>query len=114
MEEVGFVSSITPSVHSKGLSMSRCLRSLHISSCFAIAAVVLSSCFAASAWAKNPKLDDIFEKGLHFLANNQNDKGQISPRIGSGVTALAVTAGLRHGVELDEPHMVKALKALEG
>jgi squalene-hopene/tetraprenyl-beta-curcumene cyclase len=83
-------------------------------SVFAIAAAVLSSCFAASAWAKDPELEQIVEKGLRFLGEAQNDKGQISPRIGAGVTALAVTAGLRHGVELDEPHMAKALKALEG
>ena len=40
--------------------------------------------------------------GFHFLAQAQNEKGQISPRIGSGVTALAVTAALRHGIALDE------------
>jgi squalene-hopene/tetraprenyl-beta-curcumene cyclase len=47
------------------------------------------------------------------LGNAQNEKGQLSPRIGSGVTALAVTAALRHGIALDEPHVAKAMKAME-
>jgi squalene-hopene/tetraprenyl-beta-curcumene cyclase len=94
--------------------MYRSLRCLHFLSACAVAVVLLGSCFVASARAEDSKFDDMVHRGLRFLADAQNEKGQISPRIGSGVTALAVTAGLRHGVELDEPHMAKALKALEG
>ena len=70
--------------------------------------------FALTAQAAEPKLEDVVDRGFEFLAKAQNEKGQISPRIGSGVTALAVTAALRHGMALDEPHVAKALKALEG
>jgi hypothetical protein len=79
----------------------------------ACCSLLFVSC-GASARADEPNLDDIAHRGLHYLANQQNDKGQISPRIGSGATALAVTAGLRLGVELEEPHLAKGLKALEG
>ncbi len=64
--------------------------------------------------AAEPKLEDVVRRGFEFLANAQNDKGQFSPRIGAGVTALAVAAAARHNVPLDEPHLAKALKALEG
>jgi squalene-hopene/tetraprenyl-beta-curcumene cyclase len=70
--------------------------------------------FVRTAQAAEPKLQDVVDRGFAFLAKAQNEKGQISPRIGSGVTALAVTAALRHGKALDDPHVAKALKALEG
>ena len=70
--------------------------------------------FVATAKAAEPDLEEMFDRGFRFLASAQNEKGQISPRIGSGVTALAVTAAIRHGVELDEPHLAMALKAIEG
>jgi hypothetical protein len=70
--------------------------------------------FALTVRAAEPKMEDMVHRGFEFLAKAQNEKGQISPRIGSGVTALAVTAALRHGMEFDEPHVAKALKALEG
>jgi squalene-hopene/tetraprenyl-beta-curcumene cyclase len=38
----------------------------------------------------------------------------LSPRIGSGITSLAVTAALRHGRPLDDPLVARGLKALEG
>src|SRR5262245_41833986 len=82
-------------------------------SCVAVV-VVLSSVFVMNVAAEEPDVADMVQRGLQFLAEGQNEKGQISPKIGSGVTALAVTAALRHGVELDEPRLAKSLKALEG
>ena len=38
----------------------------------------------------------------------------ISPRVGSGVTSLAITAAIRHRVPLDDPLVARGLKALEG
>src|SRR5690606_31009338 len=59
-------------------------------------------------------LDEVADAGLAFLTKAQNDQGQISPRVGSGVTSLAVTAALRHGRPLDDPLVARGLKALEG
>ncbi|HEX4414633.1 MAG TPA: prenyltransferase/squalene oxidase repeat-containing protein [Lacipirellulaceae bacterium] len=63
--------------------------------------------------AAEPELKDIVSRGFDYLAKAQNDKGQISPRIGSGVTSLAVTAALRNGRKLDDPLVAKGFKALE-
>jgi hypothetical protein len=65
------------------------------------------------ARAAEPDLKDVVSRGFDFLAKAQNDKGQISPRIGSGVTSLAVTAALRNGRKLDNPLVSKGLEALE-
>lgn len=60
-----------------------------------LACALASVCMAglSAARAAEPKLDEMMQRGFEFLAQGQNEKGQISPRIGSGVTALAVTAG---------------------
>lgn len=61
------------------------------------------------------KLDDVVAKGITYLRETgQGDNGMLSPRVGSGVTSLAVTAALRHGVSLDDPLVAKGLKAIEG
>lgn len=57
----------------------------------------------------------VVEKGLAFLAQKgQSDSGTFSDRVGSGVTALAVTSALRNGQSLTEPMVAEGLKALEG
>ena len=57
----------------------------------------------------------IVEAGLAFLRDKgQDDAGLFSPRVGPGVTALAVTAALRNGCPLDDAMVAKGLKALEG
>jgi squalene-hopene/tetraprenyl-beta-curcumene cyclase len=66
-----------------------------------------------SVRASEPDLKDVVSRGLAFLQQAQNEKGQISPRIGSGVTSLAVTAALRNGRTLDDPLVAKGLKSLE-
>lgn len=54
------------------------------------------------------------QKGLKFLAESgQEQDGSFSPRAGSGITALAVTAALRNGAGLDDPLVTKGLAALE-
>jgi hypothetical protein len=61
------------------------------------------------------KLDGVVTKGLTYLRETgQGDNGMLSPRVGSGVTSLAVTAALRHGVAIDDPLVAKGLKAIEG
>lgn len=57
---------------------------------------------------------DIVKKGLTFLRDKgQGEDGAISPRVGSGVTSLAVTAGLRNGLTLKDPLVSRGLDYLE-
>ncbi|KAA5541765.1 terpene cyclase/mutase family protein [Roseiconus nitratireducens] len=57
----------------------------------------------------------IVRKGLEYLAGEgQTDAGMFSPRVGPGVTALAITAALRNGRTVDDPMVAKGLKALQG
>lgn len=57
---------------------------------------------------------DIVQKGLTFLRDKgQDDDGAISPRVGSGVTSLSITAGLRNGLKLNDPLIARGLKYLE-
>lgn len=54
------------------------------------------------------------ENGLKFLRNKgQAADGSFTSRAGAGITALAVTAGLRNGLAVDDPMIKKGLKALE-
>lgn len=72
-------------------------------------------CVAQSTGDENKSLADVVAKGLDFLREKgQGEDGTLSPRIGSGVTSLAVTAALRHGRPLDDPLVERGLKALEG
>ncbi|MCO6043748.1 terpene cyclase/mutase family protein [Aeoliella sp. ICT_H6.2] len=62
-----------------------------------------------------PKLNDVVQNGLTYLRDQgQDDSGMLSPRAGSGITSLAVTAALRHGCGLDDPLVARGLKALQG
>ncbi|WP_425400501.1 prenyltransferase/squalene oxidase repeat-containing protein [Aeoliella sp.] len=62
-----------------------------------------------------PKLDEVVQSGLAYLRDTgQGENGMLSPRAGSGITSLAVTAALRHGCGLDDPLVARGLKALEG
>ncbi len=83
--------------------------------CWRVLAILgVSAVLTLTGLAAEPKLHGVVDRGFEFLAKAQNEKGQISPRIGSGVTGLAVTAALRHGKALDDPFVAKGLKALEG
>lgn len=59
-------------------------------------------------------VDKMAAKAVAFLAESQDENGTLSPRAGSGITSLAVTAALRHGQPLDAPLVAKGLQALEG
>jgi squalene-hopene/tetraprenyl-beta-curcumene cyclase len=62
-----------------------------------------------------PEFSEVVTRGLNYLRDKgQNEDGTISPRVGSGITSLAVTAALRHGRPLDDPLVARGLKALEG
>ncbi len=61
----------------------------------------------------NSSIDGLANRGLEFLVKSQNKDGTLSPRAGSGITSLAVTAALRHGRPLSDPLVSKGLKALE-
>jgi squalene-hopene/tetraprenyl-beta-curcumene cyclase len=51
---------------------------------------------------------------LKYLRDKgQHEDGTLSPRIGSGVTSLTVTAALRHGRPLDDPLVARGLAAME-
>lgn len=58
---------------------------------------------------------EVAARALEYLREaGQDENGAFSPRVGSGVTSLAVTAALRHGCPLDDPLVAKGLAALEG
>lgn len=79
--------------------------------------VVLSagSVFGQAASGEEPSMEQVVTRGLDFLREKgQDENGTLSPRVGSGITSLAVTAALRHGRPLDDPLVAKGLKALEG
>ncbi|XZE51451.1 prenyltransferase/squalene oxidase repeat-containing protein [Planctomycetaceae bacterium SH139] len=61
------------------------------------------------------ELQQIVEKGFDYLSKEgQADDGTFSGRVGPGVTALVITAAIRHGRSLDDPLVAKGLAALEG
>lgn len=56
----------------------------------------------------------VVAKGLDYLATNgQAENGSFTERAGAGITALAVTAALRNGKDVDDPMVTKGLEALE-
>jgi squalene-hopene/tetraprenyl-beta-curcumene cyclase len=71
--------------------------------------------FAQENAVAEPDFDEVVTRGLDYLRDKrQGEDGTISPRVGSGITSLAVTAALRHGRPLDDPLVARGLKALEG
>lgn len=69
---------------------------------------------AGEAAALAVDFDQMVNDGLAYLRDKgQGEDGTISPRVGSGVTSLAVAAGLRHGLPLDDPLIARGLAALE-
>lgn len=82
---------------------------------FLLVGVAAFLCSAtADAQEPNASAEKIAERGLAFLTASQDKNGTLSPRAGSGITSLAVTAALRHGRPLNDPLVAKGLKALEG
>ncbi|SMP73312.1 squalene-hopene/tetraprenyl-beta-curcumene cyclase [Neorhodopirellula lusitana] len=69
----------------------------------------------AISQAASEQRQQIVAKAMSFLSKEgQSDAGTFSDRVGSGVTALAVTAALKNGHAVDEPMVAAGLKALEG
>ncbi len=57
---------------------------------------------------------EIVNKALEFLrSRGQDAEGAFSPRVGTGVTSLAITGALRNGVPLDDKLVVRGLQYLE-
>ncbi|MEM7785628.1 MAG: prenyltransferase/squalene oxidase repeat-containing protein [Planctomycetota bacterium] len=57
---------------------------------------------------------DVIQKGLKFLSEKgQAENGSFTERAGAGITALAVTAALRNGKDVDDEMVAKGLQALE-
>lgn len=81
-----------------------------------IATLVLVVCIQGGVGAQDagPSINRIAQRGLDFLSASQDENGTLSPRAGSGITSLAVTAALRHGRPLSDPLVAKGLDALEG
>jgi squalene-hopene/tetraprenyl-beta-curcumene cyclase len=66
-----------------------------------------------------PSADDlkaVVDRAAAFLKTRQKETGDLAPdpRVGPGVTALAVSALLRHGYGTDHPVVAAGLKFLEG
>ncbi|MBX9623908.1 MAG: terpene cyclase/mutase family protein [Gemmataceae bacterium] len=69
--------------------------------------------------AAAPSADDlkaVVDKAAAFLKSRQKETGDLAPdpRVGPGVTALAVSALLRNGYGADNPVVASGLKFLEG
>ena len=63
----------------------------------------------AQAWKQ------ITDSGLEYLqSSGQDSSGSLSPEVGPGITALAVTAAIRLGRPVDDAFVAKGLSALEG
>jgi len=65
-----------------------------------------------------PSADDlkaVIDKAVKFLASRQKDDGDLAPdpRVGPGLTALAVSALIRNGYGTDTPVVAKGLGFLE-
>jgi len=90
---------------------------LRMASVAAVSPAVLSMLTPRSAAA--PKADDIkavVDKAVVFLKTRQKDNGDLAPdpRVGPGVTALAVGALIRNGYGADTSVVASGLKFLEG
>ncbi|QDU57713.1 prenyltransferase/squalene oxidase repeat-containing protein [Aeoliella mucimassa] len=86
-----------------------------IATCVAVACLAALAPLSSAEETENAKLQEVVTKGLDYLRETaQEPSGMISPRSGSGITSLSVTAALRLGVSLDDPLVAKGLKALEG
>jgi hypothetical protein len=80
-------------------------------------AAVLASTPAHAADPVGPDAKDVQavrEKAISYLRKAQAADGSFSPKMGPGVTALAVAALLRNGVAADDPTITRALGYLTG
>lgn len=69
---------------------------------------------ATPAPAEEASADQLANAGLAYLRDHgQSPDGSFTPRMGSGITSLVVTAALRHGRGFDDPIVSKGLEAIE-
>lgn len=88
---------------------------LRLSICGLFSLACTSWCAGQEVPPTQPSMESVAARGLDFLRESgQDENGAFSPRAGSGITSLAVTAALRHGCPLDDPLVAKGLEALEG
>lgn len=95
----------------------RCRRIFHHPWRFFVAMTLCAASIgqAQESGDSSTQFDQTVERGLEYLrATGQAEDGTFSAKVGPGVTALAVTAALRHGCSLDDPIVKRGLKALEG
>jgi hypothetical protein len=79
------------------------------------ATALLSPALTRAQAPAGPDTAAAIQRGLAFLrTKGQAADGTFTARAGAGITALALTAALRNGAQLDDPMIVKGLKALEG
>lgn len=94
--------------HTGVLAMNRFARLLLIAP-FAVATIVGSVRAQESNEFRN-----MVARGFDYLRDKgQAEDGTFSARAGSGITALAVTAALRHGHTTDDPLVARGLEAME-
>ncbi|MEM9365492.1 MAG: prenyltransferase/squalene oxidase repeat-containing protein [Planctomycetota bacterium] len=83
---------------------------------FAVVSLVAGQQFAdePSNLSTETFRQQIVNRGLEYLrTSGQSDEGMFSPRVGPGVTALALTAALRNNLPLSDPMVKAGLEALE-
>ena len=68
----------------------------------------------AEAAPADPKYQEVVSRGIEFLNAGQDKDGSFNKKYGIGLTALAVTALLRHGRTVQDPHVAAGLKFVEG
>jgi squalene-hopene/tetraprenyl-beta-curcumene cyclase len=84
-----------------------------LSAVAALSLAVFASSAAAQDGATAQKHQRAVALGIDFLLSKQDDDGAIYPQAGPAVTALGVTAMLRHGRGINDPAVAKGLKSLE-
>ncbi|TWT43562.1 hypothetical protein KOR42_44420 [Thalassoglobus neptunius] len=82
---------------------------------FTLAVAAIPAQVGESSDSVEAKRSEIVQKGLAFLREQgQEEDGSLSARVGSGVTSLAVAAGLKNGLPLSDPLVARGLSYLEG
>ncbi len=85
-----------------------------------LANLIITIALSTTSIAQNTQISpeaqrvEIVNKGLDFLrSKGQEVNGSFSPRVGSGITSLAITAALRHGLPINDKLVAQGLKFLE-
>jgi squalene-hopene/tetraprenyl-beta-curcumene cyclase len=85
-----------------------------VSLALAFATIAVTSSVRAADPDSAALRQQIVEKGLAFFRDKGQDaEGTFSPRVGPGLTSLALAAALRNGLTPDDPMVAKGLAALE-